>query len=118
MSLTTSTLMLLDAAPQVAPARDGGIEQTFIMLILAMVFFYFIMWRPEKKRRKEMEAKRNALKKGDMIVVAGGIMCEVDRIKTDTLIVKLIDGAKMEILKGAIQDVVPAQSKEDETKPS
>ena len=117
MSFDISTLLVLDAAPQAVPPRDGGMEQTLIMLVLAMVFFYFLMWRPEKKRRKEMEAKRNALKKGDMILVAGGIVCEVDRIKQDTLIVKLVDGAKMEIMKGAIQDVMPP-SKEEESKSS
>lgn len=111
MSLNTSTLLLLDAAPQAAPG--GGIEQTVIMLLLAMVFFYFIMWRPEKKRRKAMDAKRSALKKGDTIVVAGGILCDVDRITDTTLIVKLVDGAKMEVLKAALQDVVSPSSPEE-----
>lgn len=110
------SVVLLDAAPQTAPAHEGGFEQTFVMLALALFFFYFIMWRPEKKRRKEMDAKRSALKKGDPVVISGGILCEIDRMEQDTAIVKLYDGAKMEVLKGAIQDVVPPKGSKEESK--
>jgi len=109
MSLDT---FLCDAAPVAAP--EQGLEQTFIMLLLAMVFFYFIMWRPEKKRRKEMEAKRSALKKGDKIIVAGGIVGEVFRVQQDTVIIKLEDSAKMEVMKASVQDIVKPSAPEKE----
>ena len=109
----TFSAFLCDAAPQAA-APEQGLEQTFIMLLLAMVFFYFIMWRPEKKRRKEMEAKRSALKKGDKIIIAGGIMGEVYRVQQDTVIVKLEENAKMEVMKAAVQDIVKPSTQEPE----
>lgn len=109
------SVCFFDAAPQAAAAPEQGLEQTFIMLLLAMVFFYFIMWRPEKKRRKELEAKRNALKKGDTIVVAGGIICEVVRIQADRVLVKLADGAKMEVLKAAVQEILQVAPQEKES---
>ena len=61
-----------------------------------------------------MEEKRNALKKGDKIVVAGGILGEVVRVQQDTVIVKLEEGAKMEVMKGAIQDIVKPSVQENE----
>ena len=45
-----------------------------MMIGVAIIFFYFILWRPESKRRKELETKRKGLKKGDRVVVAGGIL--------------------------------------------
>jgi preprotein translocase subunit YajC len=98
---------IAEGTPPVAPTPDGGFEQTLIMVGIALVFFYFILWRPESKRRKQMDAKRQALKKGDRVIVAGGIIGEVFKVQTDTIILRLTDGAKMEILKGAIQEVQP-----------
>lgn len=84
--------------------QGGGISQTLIMIGIALVFFYFILWRPEQKRRKAAEQMRGALKKGDR-VTAMGIIGRVDKIQDQTVILKMIDGAKIEILKAAITDV-------------
>ncbi len=83
--------------------------QTLIMIAIAIVFFYFILWRPEQKRRKEMEKKRSSMKQGDA-VTAMGIVGTIDRIKEQTVIVKMVDGSKIEFLKGAISEV---KSKEE-----
>lgn len=85
---------------------DQSLWQTFIMIAIALVFFYLILWRPEQKRRKEMDDQRNALKKGDK-VVAMGIIGTIVRVGEQTVIVKMYDGAKIEFFKSAITDVIP-----------
>lgn len=92
-------------------SAQGGLMQTFIMIGIALVFFYFILWRPEQKRRKAAEQMRGALKKGDR-VTAMGIIGKVDRILDQTVVLKMIDGAKIEILKAAITDVQPTTDEE------
>lgn len=87
-------------------SSQGGLMQTFIMIGIALVFFYFILWRPEQKRRKTAEQMRSSLKKGDR-VTAMGIIGKVDRIQDQTVVLKMIDGAKIEILKAAITEVQP-----------
>lgn len=94
-----------------APPRDGGLMQTLSMILVAMVFFYFILWRPEQKRRKEMEEQRGKLKKGDKIT-AMGIVGTVSKIQDNTVIVRMVDGSKIEFLKGAISEVIPATEEE------
>lgn len=91
-------------AQDTAPTPGGGISQTLIMIGIALVFFYFILWRPEQKRRKAADQMRSSLKKGDR-VTAMGIIGRVDKINEQTVILKMVDGAKIEILKGAITDV-------------
>lgn len=91
-------------AEEEAPRSQSSFWQTLIMIAIAIVFFYFILWRPEQKRRKEMERKRNAMKKGDKIT-AMGIVGTIDKIKEQTVIVKMVDGSKIEFLKGAITEV-------------
>lgn len=93
--------------------ESGGLMQTFIMIALALVFFYFILWRPEQKRRKAGEKMRSALKKGDR-VTAMGIIGKVDKIQETTVILKMVDGSKIEFLKAAISDVQPSDEKSED----
>ena len=85
-------------------SQGGGLTQTFIMILVAGLFFYFLMWRPEAKRRKAAEAMRSSLKKGDQ-VTAMAILGTIDKINDDTVVVKMVDGNKIEMLKAAITDV-------------
>ena len=109
--LTTSLPLFADEA---APASgQGSLVQTMIMIAVALVFFYFILWRPEQKRRKQMESVRSSLKKGDRIT-AMGIIATVVKVQENSVIVSLYDGAKMEILKAAITDVQAATDEKSE----
>ena len=87
--------------------RSQNMSQTFLMIGLALVFFYLILWRPEQKRRKKMQRQREGLSKGDR-VTAMGIVGTISSLKEDTVILKMVEGAKIEILKTAITNVVPA----------
>ncbi len=93
-----------EASP--AAGQGGGLSQTLIMIAVALVFFYFILWRPEQKKRKQMEQVRSSMKKGDRIT-AMGIVGTVVKVQETTVIVSLYEGAKMEVLKAAITDVQP-----------
>jgi preprotein translocase subunit YajC len=94
------------AAEEEGMPPDQSLMQTVMMIAIAMLFFYFILWRPEQKRRKDMEAQRGSLKKGDK-VTAMGIIGTVLRVQEQTVILKMYDGSKIEVLKAAISDVIP-----------
>ena len=85
-------------------STQGSYVQSIVMILLAVVFFYFILWRPEQKRRKTQEARRNSLKAGDK-VTALGMLGTIDSVEEKTVILKTIDGSKIEILKAAVTDV-------------
>ncbi len=87
-----------------AGGQKGGYVQFIVMLALAIVFFYFILLRPEQKRRKAAEALRNSMSKGDK-VTAMGLLGTVEQVLDNTVILKMYDGAKIEVLKAAITDV-------------
>ena len=95
-------------AQAAAPAQN--LWQTVMMIGVAVVFFYFILWRPEKKRRKTMETKRNSMQKGDQ-VTAMGIIGKVVKIDEATVTISTGGDTKIEILKAAITDVTPAAAK-------
>lgn len=122
LKLSALPVFLLSATPLLADSQDMGrgdsIWQTLMMVGIAVFFFYFILWRPENKRRKAMEEKRSGMKKGDR-VTAMGIVGTVDRIKDHTVIVKMVDGAKIEFLKAAISEVsAKEEGQEDAAEPA
>lgn len=102
--LLYSLFVLAEEVPM--PPKDQGFSQTLMMLAIALLFFYFILWRPEQKRRKAAEEKRNSLKKGDK-VTAMGIVGTVYKVQDQTVILRMVDGSKIEFLKAAITDVIP-----------
>ena len=102
-------------AQDAAPSPQSGITSTLIMIGIALVFFYFILWRPEQKRRKAAEQMRASLKKGDK-VTAMGIVGKIDRILDQTVVLKMVDGAKIEVLKAAITDVQPGGQEDESSK--
>jgi preprotein translocase subunit YajC len=112
-----ASLMAQPAEQPLPPPPDQGFMSTMVMLGVAFVFFYLILWRPEQKRRKELEAQRDTLKKGDR-VTAVGIVGTVDRLKEQTVILRMVDGSKIEVVKAAINEVLPASEESDEEKKS
>lgn len=77
-----SSLHLLFAQAQ-APATGGGTSFAPFLFQIAAIFaiFYFLMIRPQQKQRKAHEASILALKKGDTVITAGGLVGEVVHIK-------------------------------------
>ncbi len=75
-----------------------------IFMLLAMVgIFYFMMIRPENKRKKEAEEMRSALKVGDKIVTIGGIVGVVVDVKEDKFVIETsADRVRVEFQKWAL----------------
>jgi preprotein translocase subunit YajC len=88
-------------------APQGNFTQTLVMIGVALLFFYFILWRPEQKRRKTMDEQRSKMKPGDK-ATAMGIIGIISKVQEKTVILKMVDGAKIEVLKAAISDVQPS----------
>ena len=64
-----------------AVVGGGSLLPFIIEIALLFVFFWFLILRPQQKQKKQQEARLLALRKGDQIVTAGGIVGEVVYIK-------------------------------------
>jgi len=91
------------AAPQ-AGAADANPIISFLPFVLLMLIFYFLLIRPQQKRQRETSKMIEALKKGDRVVTAGGLIGTVVGVQSDYLVLKLGDNdqAKVEVLKSSI----------------
>jgi len=112
LPLLSTASLFAQGAPQ---ARESNWIQTLIFAAVGIVFFYFILWRPEKKRRQALEKQRSSMKHGDK-VTAMGIVGTIDKIQDRTVILKMVDGSKIEVLKGAISEVMSAGEEPKEIK--
>ena len=84
---------------QAAPAAGGSF---WIMIIAMIAIMYFFMWRPESKRRKQMENFRNGLKKGDRIITAGGIYGTVKEVHPTSLLIEVDSNVTLRIDKNMV----------------
>ena len=84
-----------------------------------MMAMYLLMIRPENKRKKEAEAMRNAVKKGDRIVSIGGVMGVVVDVKEEKVVLESgADQVRIELAKWAIStnETAEAAAKEQAKK--
>ena len=94
-----------------AASGGGGSGQNssvfmFVWLGLMVAMFYFMLIRPQKRREKERQELLNAVKTGDRVLFGGGILGVVANVKEKTLVVKIADNVKVEILRGAVSQVL------------
>ena len=80
-----------------------GMGSTVIMLLLMLGIFYFMLIRPENKRKKEAEQMRASVRKGDKITTIGGIVGTVVDVKENNVVVETsADQVRIEFAKWAI----------------
>ena len=77
------------------------------------MIMWLFMWRPESKRRKEMQKFRDGLKKGDKIITAGGIYATVKEIKETTLLIEVDSNVTLRIDKNMVVADPSAQKPEE-----
>lgn len=86
-----------------AEASWASVLSMLIPLGLMVLFFYFFLIRPEKKRSKEMENMLNNIQVADEVITNGGIIGRVLSVKEDTVLIETgSDRTKIRVLKQAI----------------
>ncbi len=102
-----------------APGQTGAATEptaidyvkTYGYLILIFAVLYFLVFRPQQKKQKELQGMLNNLKKGDKVITNGGLIGVISEVKDKRVMLKLGEGTKekdfvkVEILKSAIISV-------------
>ena len=86
-----------------APSPAGSLFSTILMLVMMLAIFYFMLIRPENKRKKEAEQMRSSVKTGDKITTIGGILGTVVSVKEDRVVIETgSDQVRIELAKWSI----------------
>ena len=97
---------------------EGG-GSTIIMLVGMVAVFYFLLIRPENKRKKEAEQMRSSVKNGDEVTTIGGIVGKVVNVKEDKFVIETgADQVRIELAKWALStnETAAAAAKEEAKK--
>jgi preprotein translocase subunit YajC len=116
ITLAGLAALLVGGAAEPALAQGGGRGGDvwgFVFMMAGMIaIFYFLLWRPQQKQRKEREAMLGALKSGDRVVTTSGIHGTITKLGEHTVILRVADQVKLELDRAAIGRVVPAGEKD------
>ena len=94
-----------------AQATTAASIATFAPLVLIFVVFYFLMIRPQQKRQRALQDAVTAVKKGDSVITAGGIMGKVTKVEDAVVEVEIAANVRIRVVKATIAEVTPLGSK-------
>ncbi|HEX8486596.1 preprotein translocase subunit YajC [Sphingomonas sp.] len=96
-----------------AAASGGGIASFLGLapLLLVFVVFYFLMIRPQQRRIKALQTAIGAVKKGDSVVTAGGIVGKVTKIEDAFVEVEIAPNVRVRVVKATLTEVINPMAK-------
>jgi preprotein translocase subunit YajC len=100
-------MFITEAYAQAGPAAGGG---SFLVQLLPFIMIlgimYFLIIRPQQKKLKDHRDMISAIKRGDTVVTAGGIVGKVTKVIGDAeLLVELAEGVRVRVVRGTISEV-------------
>jgi preprotein translocase subunit YajC len=98
------------ATPAFAQAAGGGGAAggliSFVPIILIFAIMYLLMIRPQQKKVKEHRAMVEALRRGDQVITAGGMIGKVTKVAEGEVEVELAPNVKVRVVRSTISQVL------------
>ncbi|MBQ3442401.1 MAG: preprotein translocase subunit YajC [Selenomonadaceae bacterium] len=82
----------------------------FMPIILMVLIFYFLLYRPQKKAREAHDAMLSSLKVGSRVITIGGIYGTIVSLSDDIVRLKIADNVEIEVARGSINGVAEEKS--------
>ncbi len=103
---------------QAATGEQAGSQWSFwIMMILIFIVFYFFMIRPQSKKQKELQKQRDAMKRGDKVVTAGGIHGIIKEVLETAILIEIAKEIIIKVDKNSVYaDAADAAAAQTENK--
>lgn len=99
--------MLSTLSAAAANAGQPPAWMTFMPLVAMGFIFWFLILRPQMRQQKEHKAKIAAMKKGDMVVTAGGLIGKVIKLDDHYVELELGPNVRVKAVRATIGDIVP-----------
>jgi preprotein translocase subunit YajC len=93
------------AAGTAAAAPPGWLQ--FLPIVGMVAIFWFLIIRPQMRQQKAHREKIAAVKKGDQVVTAGGLLGKVIKVDDQYAEIEIAQGVRVKAVKATIGDIVP-----------
>ncbi len=99
--------MFISPAYAQAAGDDGGIIGSLMPLVLIFVVFWFLLIRPQQQKAKQHKAMLGSIRRGDKVVMGGGIMGKVTKVvDDDEVTVEISKEVKVRVQRALIANVI------------
>lgn len=89
-----------------AGAEPSGLFNLIFFGGFALIF-YFLIWRPQSKRAKEMRELMGSLNKNDEVMTNGGILGKITKVDENYIVLEINDNVEIKMQKSAVSAVLP-----------
>ena len=93
------------AAGSAAAGPPGWVQ--FLPIIGMVLIFWLLIIRPQMQKQKQHQARIAAVKKGDQVVTAGGLLGKVIKVDDQYAEIEIAQGVRVKAVKSTIGDIVP-----------
>ena len=112
-------MFIANAYAQTASGLPSSLSSLmqFAPLILIVIVFYFLLIRPQQTQQKTLKAMLAALKRGDRVVTAGGIIGTVKKVTEGAteLEVDIAPNVTVSVVRSTITSVIKPVAANDKT---
>jgi preprotein translocase subunit YajC len=102
-------MIFTEAFAQSAPAASspmGGGLDIILLFVPMLVVFYFLIFRPQRQQAKKREEILKNIRRGDQVVLGGGIVGKVTKVIDDAeLEAEIADGVRVRVVRANISEV-------------
>ena len=106
MFVTPAYAQAAGAAAPAAALDPSGIVMQLAPILVLVVIFWLLIFRPQQKRAREQRQMLSAVRRGDTVVTTGGIVGKVTKaVDGEDLEVEIAQGVKVKLVRGMISDV-------------
>jgi preprotein translocase subunit YajC len=105
-AVAVTTAATNTVATTTTAAKPSGISPFLILAIFGFII-YFLMWRPQSKRAKQVREMLAAIKVGDEVLTIGGIYGKVVHMDDASMTLEIAANTKIMVQKSAVASVLP-----------
>lgn len=97
-----------------AEGQQGSPFGMMVPMLFIFAIFYFMLIRPQQRKEKERKRMIDELKTGARVMFSGGIIGTVTNVKDAVFVIKIADGVKIEVARGAVSKILEKGEKPEE----